>query len=133
MVVAVASVVGLAVAAEASNNCINMLDSLREEIQKEEKEQQSRQSKVEEAEENEHVNENGTDKKQESSQKSPTVNSMPFELRDSIKSKFTDSNKIRQSSVVTVTYVQNNEKRSLSQVGQKIRQSSVEEQDGASA
>ena len=55
---------------------------------------------------------------------------MPFELRDSIKSKLTDSNKIRQSSVVTVTYVHNNEKRSLSQVGQKIRQSSsVEEQD----
>ena len=53
---------------------------------------------------------------------------MPFELRDSIKSKLTDSNKMRQSSVVTVTYVHNNEKRSLSQVGQKIRQSSSVEE-----
>ena len=63
----------------------------------------------------------------------PNTNSMPFELRDSdinrdsFKSKFTDSNKIRQSNVMT--YVHNVEKRSLSQVGQKIRQSSsVEEQ-----
>ena len=61
---------------------------------------------------------------------SPTVNSMPFELRDSFKSKLTDSNKMRQSSVVTVTYTHNVEKRSLSTVGQKIRQSSsVEEQE----
>ena len=62
--------------------------------------------------------------------KSPTANSMPFELRDSIKSKLTDSNKVRQSSAVT--YVHVNDKRSLSQVGQKIRQSSsVEEQEDA--
>ena len=55
---------------------------------------------------------------------------MPFELRDSIKSKLTDSNKVRQSSAVT--YVHVNDKRSLSQVGQKIRQSSsVEEQEDA--
>ena len=57
---------------------------------------------------------------------------MPFELRDSFKSKLTDSNKMRQSSVVTVTYAHhhNNEKRSLSTVGQKIRQnSSVEERN----
>lgn len=59
---------------------------------------------------------------------------MPFELRDSMHSKFTDSNKMRGSSVVTVKYMQSNDKRCLSQVGQKIRQSSVvEEQDKGSA
>ena len=65
------------------------------------------------------------------SKTSPTINSMPFELRDSFKSKITDSNnKMRQSSVHT--YVNDHrilphEKRSLSQVGKNLRTSSVEE------
>ena len=53
---------------------------------------------------------------------------MPFELRDSFKSKLTDSNKMRQS---VVTCVHRPEKRSLSQIGQVRQSSSVEEQDDA--
>lgn len=51
---------------------------------------------------------------------------MPFELRDSIKSKLTDSNKMRQGGINVHTYVHRmpNEKRSLSQVGKKLRESS---------
>lgn len=49
--------------------------------------------------------------------KSPAANSMPFELRDSFKSKFSDSNQLRQSSVVTYA----NDKRSLSQAGHLMR------------
>ena len=64
----------------------NLLDSLREEILKEDEE---RLSKVYE------------DESVPKSLKSPTTFSMPFELRDSIKSKLTDSNKEMRASAVT--------------------------------
>jgi len=77
----------------------NLLDSLREEILKEDA-----LSKVAE------------DEVAPKSHKSPTTNSMPFELRDSIKSKLSDSIKDMRTSAVTY-------------LGRKIRQScaSVEE------
>ena len=84
-----------------------MLDSLREELMKEEG--------LQDHQINEMAFDNG--KNLEEAPKSPTVNSMPFELRDSFKSKLTDSNKMK-SSVVTCAA---NEKRCLSQVGQKNR------------
>ena len=90
----------------------NLLDSLREEILKEDEE---RLSKVYE------------DESVPKSLKSPTTFSMPFELRDSIKSKLTDSNKEMRASAVTYMG-----KMSLSsQLGRQIRQScaSVEEKE----
>jgi len=63
-----------------------LLDSLRQEILKEDEERLSRVYEDEAA---------------PKSLKSPTTYSMPFELRDSIKSKLTDSNKEMRASVVT--------------------------------
>lgn len=89
---------------------INLLDSLREEIEREEELKGNR----------------GEEPSPEAAWKSP--DSMPFELRDSFKSKLTDSNKMRQS---VVTCVHRPEKRSLSQIGQVRQSASVEEQDDA--
>ena len=100
---------GKAVDVEAEEP-VNLLDSLREEIEREEEKKGNK----------------GEEPSPEAAWKSP--NSMPFELRDSFKSKLTDSNKMHQS---VVTCVHRPEKRSLSHIGQARQSDSVEEQDDA--
>ena len=108
-----------------------MLDSLREEIFKEELMQQSKLIVTDDAPKDlyhqQMLQKNLSSKQNIAMMPSPAANSMPFELRDSIPSKFTDSqndgvhHRAGDKSSSVVCYA--NEKRLLSNIGQKVRQS----------